>query len=97
MKKRTHERAEDKRTITISIEKEDVEEIDILAKQENRTRSNWIVTELKKAVAEKMGRKKISALPSVADAENPFTRSTVISQQGINRSSKQSSPSPRKR
>lgn len=74
MKKRSHERAEDKRTITISIEKEVVDQIDILSESENRTRSNWIVTELKKLVAQKMAGKKLLSHPDVSGAGEQHSR-----------------------
>jgi hypothetical protein len=95
MKKRSHERAQDKRTITISIDKEIVAELDTLAKKENRTRSNWIVTELKKIVGEKMTGKKITILPGATSAQNA---SRLMQPQGdprLNETSSSTGPHPR--
>ena len=75
MKKR--ERADDQRTITVSVSKKLVAEIDELAKSENRSRSNWIKTELMERVAEKLARKKIAVLPDVARAAEDSSSSTA--------------------
>lgn len=48
---RNHDRAEDKTTMTISLERSLLERIDALAKRERRTRSNWVVKELEVRVA----------------------------------------------
>lgn len=45
------QRAEDSTTVTISIKKELLAQIEAAAKAENRSRSNYIITHMMKAVA----------------------------------------------
>lgn len=45
------DRAEDSTTVTISIKKELLSKIDGAAKSENRSRSNYIITQMMQAVA----------------------------------------------
>ncbi len=49
LKKR--ERAEDSTTVTVSIKKELLAQIDAAAKGENRSRSNYIITNMMRAVS----------------------------------------------
>ena len=48
---RKHDRAKDKTTMTISLERTLLDRIDALAKKDRRPRSNWVVNELQKRVA----------------------------------------------
>ncbi len=50
-------------------------EINALAKSENRTRSNWIVTALLRHVEERKAAKKIAVVPSAVDADAPSSSS----------------------
>lgn len=59
-------RSKDQRTITVSVPKWLVAEIDKLSESENRSRSNWIVTELEKFVNQK--KDKITVLPNAPAA-----------------------------
>ena len=47
------DRAEDSTTVTVSIKKELLAQIDEAAKSENRSRSNYIITNMMRAVAKK--------------------------------------------
>ncbi len=61
-------RAKDQRTVTFTVHKSLVEDIDVLAAAEHRSRSNWLVKELETLVAQKRG--KISAdPPTLEDAD----------------------------
>ena len=48
-------RAEDSTTVTVSIKKELLAQIDEAAKGENRSRSNYIITNMMRAVARQPG------------------------------------------
>ena len=50
-KPKKRQRAEDSTTVTISIKKELLAQIEAAAKAENRSRSNYIITHMMKAVA----------------------------------------------
>jgi metal-responsive CopG/Arc/MetJ family transcriptional regulator len=54
-------RRKENRTITISLPKSLVADIDALARTERRSRSNWIVIRLEKLVKEKTKLKKVVA------------------------------------
>lgn len=64
-------RATDQRTITVSVPKSLVQEIDDFAAAEHRSRSNWIVKELA-ALLEKKRAVKIKVLPRVAEDEGCY-------------------------
>ncbi len=49
------DRAEDSTTVTVSIKKELLAQIDEAAKGENRSRSNYIITHMMRAVATQPG------------------------------------------
>jgi len=57
-------RAKDQRTVTFTVHRSLVEDIDALAAAEHRSRSNWLVKELETLVAQKRG--KISPVPPTA-------------------------------
>jgi predicted transcriptional regulator len=63
-------RAKANRTITVSIPRSLVDEIDAFAAEEKRTRSNWIVKELEIIVRRKTA--KISALPLAAEEPGKY-------------------------
>jgi metal-responsive CopG/Arc/MetJ family transcriptional regulator len=50
-KPKKRQRAEDSTTVTISIKKELLAQIEAAARAENRSRSNYIITHMMKAVA----------------------------------------------
>lgn len=52
MKKRSHNRSDGFTQISLSIPKDVLAEVDAMARADDRSRSQWVVRELKKAVAE---------------------------------------------
>jgi len=62
-KPKSHARAEGMTHVGFSLSKDLLEEIDALAKAENRNRSNFIVNELSKIVERKNIQKKLKAFP----------------------------------
>ena len=58
-------RAKDQRTVTFTVDKSLVEDIDALAAAERRSRSNWLVKELETLVSQK--REKTSAGPKKSE------------------------------
>ena len=72
------QQAPGQRTVTISIASDLVDQIDAHAAAETRTRSNWIVTELKKAVIARKGvGAKLHALPDAAHVDATPSDSNV--------------------
>jgi metal-responsive CopG/Arc/MetJ family transcriptional regulator len=66
------DRSPDQQTITISLSRSLVRRIDALAQKDNRSRSNWIVTELMRRVEELTPPKNIHTLsPESLVAEQP--------------------------
>lgn len=68
-------RSQDQTQISLSLPKALLDEIDELAGADNRSRSNWIVTVIKKAVALRLSQKNIVVLPAAADADDPSSSS----------------------
>ena len=76
---RKHERSADKTTMTVSLPKSLLDRIDRLRKTENRTRSNWVVTELDSLTAAKLNTPKLFSEAgepiNVAGADSPSSAS----------------------
>lgn len=72
---RNHERAKDKTTMTVSIERQLLHRIDALAKKDRRNRSNWVVSELEKRVAI-LESFSVAGEKPLADAGGPSSPST---------------------
>lgn len=87
------ERADDQRTVTISIKRKLVARIDALAVADKRSRSNWIVSELERAVDEKERQKK--TMPGVPAAV-PRSSSSIDVLHGANETPGDYKTSPRK-
>lgn len=67
---RKHDRAKDQTSMTISLEKTLLDKIDAFAAEDNRTRSNWVVTELRRRVAALEAEQATNPVPKVWPPEN---------------------------
>lgn len=76
-KPRRHDRAPDQTQITVSLPKSLLDEINAFAKADNRPRSNWIVTELARIVAQKLAEKTAEARAISALTVVPSSASTA--------------------
>lgn len=77
---KSHKRAEDKATMTVSLPATLLQKIDVCAAGERRTRSNWVVLKLERAVELYESQKKLDAgapriasMPSLTLNEAPPT------------------------
>jgi hypothetical protein len=97
--KRSHARGPGKTSITLSVTEAFRDEIDEAAREENRTRSNWIVTVLAKKIAEAKAQQALEAgapkganFPSTARATAPGPFSVNESEPPV--AARATSPSP---
>ncbi len=87
---KSHSRAETQTTMTISLSRELLAKIDQLAAQDDRSRSKWVVRELRKIVAQKISEKK----PVIA-APSRLTAPLSEEAQRLNEPSADPGPTPR--
>ena len=69
---KSHARAGDQTSMTVSLPKQLKGEICELAKLDGRSRSNWLVRQLGKIVDRKLREKKISVLPLAAEQPGEY-------------------------
>lgn len=75
---KSHDRADDKTTMTVSLPKVLLEKIDAFAKEDRRPRSNWVVHELEGIVARKLADKEAISRVDAAHIVRPHSDSTRV-------------------